>query len=667
MRVLLTCFAHNTHYHNLVPIGWALKAAGHEVRVAAPPALTEAITASGLTAVPVGDDEALMELIAEIGGDLGPYQEGLDFAETRGGPISHEHALGQQTVMSALCFSPLNSDATIDDTVALALSWRPDLVVWEPFTFAGPIAAHVSGAAHARVLWGPDVVGNARRQFLALSAEQPPSRREDPIAEWLGWTLERHGHTANAAVVEELLHGHATLDPTAESLRLPSDGRVIPFRFVPYNGRSVLPDWVVREPERPRVCFTLGVSARETYGRDAVQVSELLAGLGDLDAEIVATLDSGQVADAGPLPDNVRVVDFVPMDALLPTCSAVVHHGGAGTCFTATLHGVPQVVVAALWDAPLKGLQLQEAGAAVSIPPEKLDARTLRDAVARALSDRDMADSARKLRSEMLAQPTPAELVSPLERLVAERREDASGPLGYTGDAAELYDLVHQGKGKDYGRESTDLADLVRRHAPGADSLLDVACGTGMHLRHLSEHFTTVEGLELSPDMLAIARRRNPDAVLHPGDMRDFSLARRFSAITCMFSSIGHMADQRELDQAIARFAAHLEPGGVVVLEPWWFPEAFTPGFVGASTVEADGTTITRVSHSTREDGATRIEVHYLVAAPGTGVSHHEETHRITLFPREQYEHAFARAGLSAEFTPGGPSGRGLFVAVHRT
>lgn len=661
MRVLLTCFAHNTHYYNLVPIGWALKAAGHEVRVAAPPALTDTVTRSGLTAVPVGDDKALMELITEIGGDLGPYQEGLEFAETRDGPISYEHALGQQTVMSALCFAPLNGDTTIDETVAFARSWRPDLVVWEPFTFAGPIAAHVSGAAHARVLWGPDVIGNARRQFRSLSAEQHPSRREDPIAEWLGWTLERYDRTADDTLIEELIHGQWTLDPTAESLRLPAGGRVLPFQFVPYSGRSVLPDWLADEPAAPRVCLTLGVSAREASGKNAVPFHELLSELGDLDAEIIATLDTEQLDGAGPLPDNIRVVDFVPLDALLPSCSAIVHHGGAGTCFTATLHGVPQIVVASLWDAPLKGDQIERAGAAVSIPPEKLDARSLRSAVERALSDRSMAEDARNLRAEMLAQPTLAALVSQLEDLVADGLDDDSG---YSGPVSELYDLVHQGKGKDYGQEAVDLVALITKHSPEADSLLDIACGTGAHLRHLAEHFTSVEGLELSQDMLSIARRRNPGTALHHGDMRDFSLDRRFSAITCMFSSIGHMADQGELSRALERFAAHLEPGGVIVVEPWWFPETFTPGFVGTSTIEADNATITRVSHSSLSGRATRIEVHYLVAGAGTGISHHEETHHITLFSREQYEQAFTGAGLSVEFVPGGPSGRGLFVAV---
>ncbi|MFJ1900365.1 MULTISPECIES: activator-dependent family glycosyltransferase [unclassified Streptomyces] len=421
MRVLITCFAHNTHYYNLVPLAWALRAAGHDVRVASQPALTEVINGSGLTAVPVGDLDSIVELMTQIGGDPTPYQTGFDFADTVTEPIGWEHALGQQTMMTAMSFAPLNGDTTIDAIVEFARAWRPDLVLWEPFTYAGPVAAHVTGAAHARLLWGPDVVLNARRQFLELLAAQPEERREDPMGEWLTWTLERFGATPDAAAVEEVVRGQATVDPAPASLRIPVPGELLPMRYVPYNGPAVVPDWLHAPPARPRVCVTLGVSARETFGRDAVPFEDLLHALGDIDAEIVATFDATQLQDREALPANIRVVDFVPMDALLPTCAAIVHHGGAGTGYTATLHGVPQIIVASLWDAPLKARLHERQGAGIDLPPEKLDAASLREAVVRALTDPSIAAAAHRLRDEALADPAPAELVPALERLAARR------------------------------------------------------------------------------------------------------------------------------------------------------------------------------------------------------------------------------------------------------
>lgn len=54
MRVLLVSFPWKTHFFSLVPLGWALQAAGHEVRVASEPYLLDTITGTGLTAVGVG-------------------------------------------------------------------------------------------------------------------------------------------------------------------------------------------------------------------------------------------------------------------------------------------------------------------------------------------------------------------------------------------------------------------------------------------------------------------------------------------------------------------------------------------------------------------------------------------------------------------------------------
>ncbi|WP_329015411.1 class I SAM-dependent DNA methyltransferase [Streptomyces sp. NBC_00690] len=237
----------------------------------------------------------------------------------------------------------------------------------------------------------------------------------------------------------------------------------------------------------------------------------------------------------------------------------------------------------------------------------------------------------------------------------------------YGAEASEIYELLHQGRGKDYQSEAQEIARQVRARMPGAVSLLDVACGTGAHLEHFRPVFDRVEGLELSAPMAESARRRLPGVTVHTGDMRDFSLDASFSAITCMFGSIGYLADPGELESALRRFARHLRPGGVVAIDPWWFPETFLDGHVATGTTTEDGRTLARVSHSVRVGDASRIEVHYLVADAASGVRHFSETHLISLFSRRQYEAAFTAAGLSVEYLDGLHNGRGLFVGVLET
>ncbi|MGQ0842197.1 class I SAM-dependent methyltransferase [Actinokineospora sp.] len=235
----------------------------------------------------------------------------------------------------------------------------------------------------------------------------------------------------------------------------------------------------------------------------------------------------------------------------------------------------------------------------------------------------------------------------------------------YGDDFSESYVSYYEGRGKDYGAEAEDVAKLIRDRKPDAASLLDVAAGTGAHLRRFGELFDHVEGVELSESMVAFGRARYPDLVQHQGDMRSFAIDGRFDSVTCMFSSIGHVGTVDDLDATLACFAAHLNPGGVVVVEPWWFPENFLDGYVAGGVVTTpDGRTIARVSHSSREGDQTKITVHFVIADAERGLRHVTEVGLLTLFTQEQYEAAFRKAGIAVEHLDGGPLGRGLFLGI---
>lgn len=244
-----------------------------------------------------------------------------------------------------------------------------------------------------------------------------------------------------------------------------------------------------------------------------------------------------------------------------------------------------------------------------------------------------------------------------------QRHDEANEETGIY-HRADVYHAIYEGRGKDYAAEASAVTRHIRDRHPEASSLLDVACGTGSHLRLFAESFDDVEGLDLSADMLTVAKRHVPDVPLHQGDMRAFRLERTFSAITCMFSSVGYLRDVDELDETLSTFASHLSPGGVIVIEPWWFPDTFLPGYVGGDVVAVDGRTISRVSHSSLAGTASRMEVHYTVADPETGIQHFSDTHVMTLFGRDQYEAAFTRAGCSVEYVKSEQTGPGLFVGT---
>lgn len=236
----------------------------------------------------------------------------------------------------------------------------------------------------------------------------------------------------------------------------------------------------------------------------------------------------------------------------------------------------------------------------------------------------------------------------------------------YGGDFSTIYDTIYDSRGKDYAAEAAEVMGHIRGRRPAPASLLDIACGTGTHLAVFGRHVVDVEGLELSGHMIAQARIRLPATRLHLGDMRAFSTGRTYDAVTCMFSSIGYMPSTADLDAAIGAMAAHLTPGGVMVIEPWYFPERFLPGYVARDLARREDRVVVRVSHSIREGDHVPIIAHYLVASPEHGVHHFTDVHRMRLFTREQYEGAFDRAGCSVDYVSGGRFSCGLFVGVRQ-
>jgi SAM-dependent methyltransferase len=226
--------------------------------------------------------------------------------------------------------------------------------------------------------------------------------------------------------------------------------------------------------------------------------------------------------------------------------------------------------------------------------------------------------------------------------------------------SARFYDAIYAFK--DYGKETARIDALIRERRPEARTLLDVACGTGLHLQHLRERYE-VEGLDLDPELLKLARERLGDVPLHEGDMRDFDLGRRFDAVTCLFSSIGYAKTEPELRGALAAMARHLEPGGVLLVEPWLTPEAYHTPHLGSVFVHEDELEIARMNVAEHGDGTSVMVFHYLVGTP-EGIEQFEERHELGLFTHEQYLAAFRDAGLAVEHDEEGLMGRGLYLGT---
>lgn len=224
---------------------------------------------------------------------------------------------------------------------------------------------------------------------------------------------------------------------------------------------------------------------------------------------------------------------------------------------------------------------------------------------------------------------------------------------------ARYYDKIYAFK--DYQAEVDRLAAIIRQHLrSGGRRLLDVACGTGHHIEYLKAHFYT-EGLDISPELLAIARQRHPNVSFHQADMTDFDLGQPFDIVTCLFSSIGYVKTLDNLIRAVTCMAHHVVPGGVLIIEPWFTPDTWRPGTVHAAFIDEPDLKIARINTSFADGRLSFFDFHYLIGTP-EGTEHLVEHHELGLFETDEMRAVLAGAGLEVTYDAEGLTGRGLFV-----
>jgi SAM-dependent methyltransferase len=217
-------------------------------------------------------------------------------------------------------------------------------------------------------------------------------------------------------------------------------------------------------------------------------------------------------------------------------------------------------------------------------------------------------------------------------------------------DSAELYDAIYHFK--DYARECARLRNLIDGEVSGAGTVLDVACGTGGHARFLKNHYQ-VDGVDINERYLQAAQARNPTGTYTRADMIDFNLGKTYDAVICLFSAIGNVGTVDRLERAVACMARHVRLGGVLIVEPWFTPDKWSPGGVFIYAGEIGVEKVCRMSLSGREGNLSILQFHYLRGTP-TAIEHYSERLELALFTRENMTRAFEFAGMQVRYDPEG-------------
>jgi UDP:flavonoid glycosyltransferase YjiC (YdhE family) len=385
----------------LVPLIWAARAAGHEVLLATTSEMAIVGPAAGLPGHDVYPDRDVWgDLMHRVTGGGEPSDD-----------LPEEHRLAARAGNPFGLFTVTMTEGTVD----AGRAFGADLVAYPSDHAAGMLTAAALGVPALevgnRVSWsmrdvdwraGHDGFGDSEvttlvREKLDIPGTPVPVARIDPRPPSMGG----------------LRHDEAPLDER--------DGAPWwPMRFVPYNGGTVVPEWALHPPERPRVAVTLGTVVPAVNGLSSLAV--VLEALGGTDVEVVLAAGTADLSELGDLPGNVRSVGYLPLSSFLPTCAAIVHHGGSGSTAAPLFYGVPQLVLPSFADNPLAAARVVERGVGLSHDPATLDVGTLRASLWRLLTEEAFATAAGEVRAEMATQPSPAAVVERLTQVNGIRR-----------------------------------------------------------------------------------------------------------------------------------------------------------------------------------------------------------------------------------------------------
>ncbi len=117
---------------------------------------------------------------------------------------------------------------------------------------------------------------------------------------------------------------------------------------------------------------------------------------------------------------------------------------------------------------------------------------------------------------------------------------------------------------QDYRDEARQFWNFLRGSATiPVKEVLHLGCGGG-HVDSQLKRFVRITGVDLSPAMLRLARRLNPEVAYRRGDMRYAHLGRKFDG-ALISDAVAYMQTPRELTRAFATAFRHLRPGGAFV------------------------------------------------------------------------------------------------------
>jgi UDP:flavonoid glycosyltransferase YjiC (YdhE family) len=369
MRILFSCVPAHGHLIPLLPLARAFRARGHCVAFMVPAACVPVVADEDLHVLVAGADTP--SVIAEVMRRTG------------------ENLMGECTPEAEVeAFTTVRIDLSVDDSVAVAKAWRPDLVVHDLMDYVGPFVAAACSVERVSHTFGADVSAkfvrtaeaHAAAEYRARGVQWRPSSwvvdicpPELQVAEWRvppGWLPMR-----------------------PEAYQSPS------------TSQSTIPKPFTR---KPAILVTFGTA----FGNPDV-LAPIIRALSARNFSLRVTLGPNQSRCEFPTDSEfVSFEEFRPYRELLEGVDVVVAHGGAGSNLGALSLGLPLVLAPQGADQGGQSERVAAAGAGICIPRDEFSPRRIAVAVNEILHNSAYRAAACKLARQIGDMPTPDDVAA---------------------------------------------------------------------------------------------------------------------------------------------------------------------------------------------------------------------------------------------------------------
>lgn len=200
---------------------------------------------------------------------------------------------------------------------------------------------------------------------------------------------------------------------------------------------------------------------------------------------------------------------------------------------------------------------------------------------------------------------------------------------------------------EEYAEEAREFRDFLRAGATGhVRDVLHLGCGGG-HVDSELKRYVRIIGVDLSPSMLRLARRLNPEVAYRRGDMRSVRLGRLFDGVL-ISDAVAYMRTPRDLARAFATAFRHLRPGGAFVTYAEHVREGFEQNWTKAIRGRRDDLEVVFVENRYDPDPRdTTFEATFLYVIRRRGrLTVESDRHILGLFPTVTWRQTLRRTGF---------------------